>query len=161
MSNTAPVPVKRLNHAVLYVRDLDASVAFYSKAFGFEEIGRENEMMAFLRATGGDNHHDLALMSVGASAPQPPHGGVGLYHLAWEVPRIEDLALAMATLSELDALTGMSDHGATKSLYGRDPDGIEFEVMWMVPRAEWGEYERRGVVMPLDIQRELARFGGR
>jgi len=23
-----------------------------------------------------------------------------------------------------------------------------------------GEYERRGVVMPLDIQRELARFGG-
>jgi len=32
-------------------------------------------------------------------------------------------------------------------------------VMWMVPREEWGEHERRGVVMPLDIQRELARFG--
>jgi catechol-2,3-dioxygenase len=67
----------------------------------------------------------------------------------------------MATLSELDALTGMSDHGATKSLYGHDPDGIEFEVMWMVPREEWGEFETRGVVLPLDIQRELARFGGR
>ena len=161
MSYTAPVPVKRLNHAVLHVRDLDASVAFYTKAFGFEEIGREGDMMAFLRAAGGDNHHDLALMSVGANAPQPPQGSVGLYHLAWEVPGIEDLARAMATLSELDALSGMSDHGATKSLYGRDPDGIEFEVMWMVPRGEWGEYEKRGVVMPLDIQRELARFGGR
>jgi catechol-2,3-dioxygenase len=158
-ADTAPVPVKRLNHAVLYVRDLDRSVEFYTKAFGFEEIGREGGVMAFLRAAGGDNHHDLALMSVGANAPQPPRGSVGLYHLAWEVPHIEDLARAMATLSGLDALTGMSDHGATKSLYGRDPDGIEFEVMWMVPREEWGEHERRGVVMPLDIQRELARFG--
>jgi catechol-2,3-dioxygenase len=160
-ADTAAVPVKRLNHAVLYVRDLDVSVAFYTRAFGFEEIGREGGMMAFLRAAGGENHHDLALLSVGANAPQPPGGSVGLYHLAWEVPRIEDLARAMATLSELDALTGMSDHGATKSLYGRDPDGIEFEVMWMVPREDWGEYARRGVVMPLDIQRELERFGGR
>jgi catechol-2,3-dioxygenase len=156
-----PVPVKRLNHAVLYVRDLDASVAFYARAFGFEEIGREGGIMAFLRAAGGQNHHDLALMSVGVGAPQPPKGSVGLYHLAWEVPRIEDLAQAIATLSELEALAGMSDHGATKSLYGRDPDGIEFEVMWMVPRDEWGEFENKGVVMPLDIQREIARFGGR
>jgi len=156
----SPVPVQRLNHAVLYVRDLDRSVAFYSKAFGFQEVAREGGMMAFLRASGGSNHHDLALMSVGANAPEPQRGSVGLYHLAWEVPRIEDLASAMATLSELDALTGMSDHGATKSLYGRDPDGIEFEVMWMVPREKWGEYERRAVVMPLDIQREVARFGG-
>lgn len=161
MSKSAPVPVKRLNHAVLYVRDLDRSVDFYRKAFGFQEVARERDMMAFLRAAGGNNHHDLALMSVGAAAPQPPSGSVGLYHLAWEVPRIEDLAQAMSTLSELDALTGMSDHGATKSLYGRDPDGIEFEVMWMVPREEWGEYETRGVVLPLDIQRELTRFGGR
>ena len=155
-----PVPVQRLNHAVLYVRDLDRSAEFYQRAFGFQEVARERGMMAFFRAAGSSNHHDLALMSVGAGAPQPPRGSVGLYHLAWEVPGIEDLARAMATLSELDALSGMSDHGATKSLYGRDPDGIEFEVMWMVPRDEWGEYERRGVVMPLDIQRELARFGG-
>ena len=156
-----PVPVQRLNHAVLYVRDLDRSLEFYRKAFGFVEIAREGGMMAFLRASGSDNHHDLALMSVGAGAPQPPRGSVGLYHLAWQVPAIEDLATAMATLSELDALTGMSDHGATKSLYGQDPDGIEFEVMWMVPREEWGEHETRAVVKPLDMERELARFGGR
>jgi catechol-2,3-dioxygenase len=84
---------------------------------------------------------------------------VGLYHLAWEVPTIEDLAAAAAVLAEFDALTGMSDHGATKSLYGKDPDGIEFEVMWMVPREQWGEYEDRGVVLPLDMQKEVSRFG--
>ena len=154
------IPVSRLNHAVLYVRDLAVSVEFYRRTFGFQEIGREGPM-AFLRAAGSANHHDLALLAVGANAPRPPRGSTGLYHLAWEVPAIEDLAAAAAVLTELGALSGMSDHGATKSLYGRDPDGIEFEVMWLVPRDQWGEYERRGVVMPLDLQREVARFGSR
>jgi catechol-2,3-dioxygenase len=156
----AEIPVARLNHAVLYVSDLNRSAEFYKRAFGFEEIGREGPM-AFFRAAGSENHHDLALLGVGVNAPQPPRGAIGLYHLAWEVPTIEDLAAAASVLTALDALTGMSDHGATKSLYGKDPDGIEFEVMWLVPRDQWGEYERRGVVMPLDMNRELARFGNR
>jgi catechol-2,3-dioxygenase len=151
--------ITRLNHAVLYVSDLERSVRFYTSAFGMEEIAREGGMMAFLRASGSSNHHDLALMSVGANAPQPPHGSTGLYHLAWEVASINELADAMRALAELGALTGMSDHGATKSLYGKDPDGIEFEVMWLVPRDQWGEYDRRAVVQPLDLERELARFG--
>jgi catechol-2,3-dioxygenase len=154
------IPVARLNHAVLYVSDLDRSAEFYRRAFRFEEIGREGPM-AFFRAAGSENHHDPALLGVGANATRPPRGAVGLYHLAWEVPSIEGLADAAAVLTELNALTGMSDHGATKSLYGRDPDGMEFEIMWLVPRDQWGEYERRGVVMPLDLNRELARFGSR
>jgi catechol-2,3-dioxygenase len=158
---TDPIPVARLNHAVLYVRDLDRSVGFYQKAFGFEEIAREGGRMVFLRAAGSENHHDLGLAEVGAGAPRPPHGAVGLYHLAWEVPTIEALAQAAAALAELDALTGMSDHGATKSLYGADPDGNEFEVMWMVPRDKWGEYDRRAIVQPLDLRRELERYGGK
>jgi catechol-2,3-dioxygenase len=155
-----PVPVARLNHAVLYVRSLDRAVDFYSRAFGFEEIGREGGMMAFLRAAGSDNHHDLGLLQVGEAAPSPARGSVGLYHLAWQVPTIEDLAQAASVLVELDALTGASDHGATKSLYGHDPDGNEFEVMWMLPRDQWGEFERRGVILPLNLQRELDRFAG-
>src|SRR3972149_1320911 len=81
------------------------------------------------RAAGPPTPHALALLAVAPDAPQPPRGSTGLYHLAWEVPRIEDLAAAAAVLAELGALSGMSDHGATKSLYGRDPDGIEFEGM--------------------------------
>jgi catechol-2,3-dioxygenase len=151
--------ITRLNHAVLYVSDLDRSVDFYRRAFGFEEIARERGTMAFLRASGSENHHDLALMSVGSGAFRPPRGSVGLYHLAWEVATIDELASMAGVLTELDALTGMSDHGATKSLYGQDPDGIEFEVMWLVPREQWGEYDRRAVVQPLDLAREVARFG--
>jgi catechol-2,3-dioxygenase len=153
--------VTRLNHAVLYVSDLDASVDFYRDALGFEEIDRASGRMAFLRAGGSDNHHDLALMAVGADAPRPPRGATGLYHLAWEVATIEELAGAAAALAERDALTGMSDHGVSKSLYGQDPDGIEFELMWRVPREHWGEYERRAVTLPLDLARETARYGAR
>jgi catechol-2,3-dioxygenase len=154
------IPVARLNHAVLFVRDLDQSVDFYARVFGFEEIAREGGMMAFMRAAGSDNHHDLGLMAVGPDAPRPPRGSTGLYHLAWQVPAIEDLARAAEVLSAEGALGGASDHGATKSLYGRDPDGNEFEIMWMVPRAEWGEYESRAVVQPLDLEAELRRYGG-
>jgi catechol-2,3-dioxygenase len=59
----------------------------------------------------------------------------------------------------MGALVGESDHGATKSLYGKDPDGNEFEVMWMVPRELWGEEEHEATVAPLHLDREIARFG--
>jgi catechol-2,3-dioxygenase len=62
-------------------------------------------------------------------------------------------------LLALGAYTGESDHGATKSIYGRDPDGNEFEIMWMLSRDEWGEHERSAVVAPLDLDREVARYG--
>jgi catechol-2,3-dioxygenase len=155
------IPVARLNHAVLFVRDANRAAEFYGRVFGFEVVGSEMGGHAdFMRSPIGDNHHDLGLFSVGESAPRPARGSVGLYHLAWEVPTIEDLAAAAGTLSEAGALGGASDHGVSKSLYGRDPDGNEFEVMWRVPREAWGEYEQRGVVLPLDIDAEVARFGG-
>jgi catechol-2,3-dioxygenase len=84
---------------------------------------------------------------------------MGLYHLAWEVPTIEDLANAASVLSEAGAMGGASDHGVSKSLYGADPDGNEFEIMWRVPEAAWGEYADKGVVMPLDIDAEVRRWG--
>ncbi len=153
------IPVQRLNHAVLYVRDADRAAAFYQEAFGFEVVARTPGFAVFLRARGTDNHHDLGLFSVGADAQGPEPRRVGLYHLAWEVPSIQDLAAGRAQLARLGALTGESDHGATKSLYGKDPDGNEFEVMWMVPRDQWGEIETSAVTEPLDLDRELARWG--
>jgi catechol-2,3-dioxygenase len=154
------IPVARLNHAVLFVRDAQLAAEFYGRVFGFEVVGSEMGGQAvFLRSPIGDNHHDLGLFSVGPNAARPARGSVGLYHLAWEVPTIEDLADAARVLSEARALGGASDHGVSKSLYGQDPDGNEFEIMWRVPRDAWGEYEQRGAVMPLEIEAEVARFG--
>lgn len=152
------IPVTRLNHAVLFVRDLDRAVDFYRRAFGFEVISEMTGKAAFLRAQGSANHHDLGLFA-SPSPTRPPLGTPGLYHLAWEVPTIDDLAAARATLAEFSALIGESDHGATKSLYGKDPDGNEFEIMWLVPREDWGEYEHDAIIERLDLERELGRYG--
>jgi catechol-2,3-dioxygenase len=149
----------RLNHAVLYVTDLDRSVRFYTEVFGMEVVAREPRAnAAFLRSPRSGNHHDLGLFGV-ASRPKA-QGAAGLYHLAWQLDTIDELAEARAALLAAGALVGESDHGATKSLYGQDPDGIEFEVMWMLPRDDWGEHEHAAGVAPLDLAGEVARWSG-
>jgi catechol-2,3-dioxygenase len=154
------IPVARLNHAVLYVRDATKAAEFYGRVFGFDVVESAfGGRAVFMRASNGDNHHDLGLFSVGPDAPRPARGSVGLYHLAWEVPTIDDLAAAAETLSAERALSGASDHGVSKSLYGADPDGNEFEIMWRVPREAWGEFENKGAVMPLDLEAEVKRRG--
>ena len=150
----------RLNHAVLYVSDLEQSVAFYSRAFGMTVMAREPRAnAAFLRLPRSGNHHDLGLFGVGAQPPRP-RGSLGLYHLAWQVDTIEELERARLTLAELDAYTGESSHGATKSIYGTDPDGNEFEVMWMLPKAEWGDFADSAPVERLDLAGDVRRWGG-
>lgn len=150
----------RLNHAVLYVSDLDRSVAFYEAAFGMQVAAREPRAnAAFLRLPRSGNHHDLGLFGVGPRPMRTP-GSLGLYHLAWQVDTIDELEQSRMTLANLDAYTGESSHGATKSIYGKDPDGNEFEVMWMLPRAEWGAYENTAPVERLDLATEVKRWSG-
>ncbi len=155
------MPVRRLNHAVLYVRDLAASVDFYTGAFGFEVRLEIPGRAAFLRAQGSANDHDLGLFSVPDG--QLPHSSyIGLYHLAWEVGTLAELAEVRDRLAERNALVGASDHRVSKSLYAKDPNGIEFEVMWRVPAESWEQEMASGAMIgPLDLDGELARWGDR
>jgi catechol-2,3-dioxygenase len=151
----------RLNHAVLFVADLERAERFYTTVFGMEVVAREPRAnAAFLRLPRSGNHHDLGLFGVGPSAPPKRRGGIGLYHLAWQLDTIDELAEARTSLIEAGAYTGESSHGATKSVYGADPDGNEFEIMWMLPREEWGEYENAAPIDRLDLDAEVARWSG-
>jgi len=151
----------RLNHAVLFVADLARAEKFYTEVFGMVVAAREPRAnAAFLRLPRSGNHHDLGLFGVGPSAPPKRRGGIGLYHLAWQVDTIDELEQARRTVTEAGAFTGESSHGATKSVYGADPDGNEFEIMWMLPREEWGEYENAAPVDRLDLAAEVARWSG-
>ena len=156
------MPIFRLNHAVLYVRDLEASLAFYRELLGFEVVMRMPGA-AFIQAPGSTNDHDLGLFQVGPGAGPSEAGRrtVGLYHLAWEVDTLAELERLAGRLSEAGALVGASDHGTTKSLYARDPDGLEFEVAWVVP-ADLLDAEAlaaRERIGPLDLAREQRRYG--
>jgi catechol-2,3-dioxygenase len=155
------IPAIRLNHAVLFVSDLDRAVRFWTESFDMEVVTREPRAnAAFLRLRRSGNHHDLGLFGLGSAAAPKRPGTVGLYHLAWQVDTIEDLAQARETLLRTGGYSGESSHGATKSLYGADPDGNEFEVMWMLPRQAWGAYEHSAPVEHLDLEGELRRWSG-
>ncbi len=156
-----PLSPVRLNHAVLFVADLSRAERFYTTVFGMEVVAREPRAnAAFLRLPRSGNHHDLGLFGVGTAGGPKRQGSIGLYHLAWQLDTVEELAEARHTLVESGAYTGESSHGATKSIYGADPDGNEFEIMWMLPREDWGAYENAAPIERLDIDAEVARWSG-
>ena len=159
------MPVTRMNHAVLYVRDAARTAEFYSTALGFRTVmSMPGGRALFLQAPGSTNDHDLGLFSIGEAATASPAGrtAVGLYHLAWEVDTLNELERIADALSAQGALVGASDHGTTKSLYGQDPDGIEFEIAWIVPadRLDGDALGARETIGRLDLEKEKAKYGG-
>ena len=160
------MPVTRLNHAVLYVREVERSVAFYTDVLGFRRVDMTPDGFrgaAFLQAPGSTNDHDLGVFQMGAGAGPSAAGRatVGLYHLAWEVDTLAELERLAGELSAAGALVGSSDHGTTKSLYAQDPDGLEFEVAWIVPadRLDDAARDARTRIGALDLEREKRRYG--
>ena len=158
--------VHRLNHAVLYVRDVKRSVEFYTNVMGFRVVNMTPDGFrgaAFLQAPDSTNDHDLGLFELGAAAGPSEAGRrtVGLYHLAWEVDTLDTLEETAERLSEAGALVGSSDHGTTKSLYGKDPDGLEFEVVWLIPAEKLDDDARsaRKRIGRLDLAKEKERYG--
>jgi catechol-2,3-dioxygenase len=159
------MPLYRLNHAVLFVRDAEVSAAFYTSVLGFRRLENftRRPNAAFLRAPGSTNDHDLAVFSIGESARDSAAGrsSVGMYHLGWEVETLNELEQVFIALARVGALVGATDHSTTKSVYGRDPDGLEFEVGWLVPANLLDEATEAGrlVNRPLDLNAEKLRYG--
>jgi catechol 2,3-dioxygenase-like lactoylglutathione lyase family enzyme len=158
--------IHRLNHAVLFVSDLARSVAFYHDVLGFRRVAMTPEGFsgaAFLQAPDSTNDHDLGLFEVpGAGASQAGRATAGLYHLAWEVDTLDELSATAERLAAAGALVGSSDHGSTKSLYGKDPDGLEFEIVWLIPAdlLDPAALDARRRIGRLDLAAEKARYGG-
>jgi catechol-2,3-dioxygenase len=155
--------IRRMNHAVLYVRDARRQQQFYTDVLGFSTVVDDPDgAFVFMRGPDSDNHHDIAFFTIGAGAGASDAGSrtVGMYHIAWEVGSLDELAAARQRLQAAGALVGASDHGANKSLYAKDPDGLEFEVMWLVPAEYWGDEEHEAVIRPLDLAAEQRTFAG-
>lgn len=154
--------IRGMNHAVLYVRDAQAHRRFYEDVLGFSTVIDGPGPFVFMRAPSSSNHHDIAFFTIGDGAAPSDAGQrtVGMYHLAWEVATLDELAAMRDRLDAAGALIGASDHHCNKSLYCRDPDGLEFEVMWLTPATEWGEDESAAIVRPLDLEGDRARYGG-
>lgn len=147
------IGIKTLQHVVLQVTNVERSTRFYCDVLGFEIAHTRPNGNVFLRAPGSANDHDLALFGKQNLGPADP-STAGLVHMAWEVGAITDLARARQRLTEAGVLDHTANHGVSLSVYGRDPDGIRFEVLWTVPGAELGEQN-----VSLDLEAELAKRG--
>ena len=116
-----------------------------------------------LKVPDSHNDHDLGLFAIGMNAADSPagRGAVGLYHLAWEVETLGELQDVADRLNRMGALVGASDHSTTKALYAKDPDGIEFEVSWLVPADLIDDETRKAMAntRPLDLAGEIDRYG--
>jgi catechol-2,3-dioxygenase len=130
--------LKKLGHVVLKVRDLDRSEAFYTSAVGLRVTGRLPGRMVFFGVPGNEDSHDLALWKVGPDAAPAEPKQVGLFHVAWQVERPEDLEPLYRHLLVMGvAVQGTMDHGANLSVYFEDPDGNMLEFTYEQPRQAW------------------------
>ena len=116
----------RLNHAVLFVADLARAERFYTEVLGMEVIAREPRAdAAFLRLPRSGNHHALGLVGIGTAAG-PRRPGIGLYHLAWQVDTIDELAAAREVLLRAGAevMVAFTYYGHREKLrmIGREDD---------------------------------------
>ena len=143
--------LRRLQHLVLWVADVERSARFYCEVLGFE-VQRRSPNAAFLIIPGTTDDHHLGLFEHAGVRP-PDEGVARMYHSAWEVGDLTDLVRARQRLIEARSLVGQSDHGTSLSLYAKDPDGLEFELFWTVPGGT------PAGTLPLDLEAELARRG--
>ena len=143
--------IRRLQHLVLWVADVERSERFYRDVLGFE-VAHRFPQAAFMRIPGSGDDHNLGLFEQ-PGLREPDEHAARMYHAAWEVGALSDLARARRVLIDAGALVGQSDHGVSLSLYAKDPDGLEFELFWTVPDG------KPIGTRPLDLDAELARRG--
>ncbi len=150
-TTTTSIGLKRLQHLVLWVSNVERSVRFYRDVLGFE-VRTRYPNAAFLKIPGSPDDHHLGLFEQ-TGVPRPDERVARMYHSAWEVGDITDLVRARQRLIETRALVGSSNHGVSLSLYAKDPDGLEFEIFWTVPGGT------SSPTRELDLEGELARRG--
>jgi len=146
---TSGIGLRRLQHLVLWVSDVERSTRFYCDVLGFE-VQRQFPGAAFLKIPGSGDDHNLGLFEQ-TGVPGPNERVARMYHSAWEVADITDLVRARRRLIDAGSLVGSSDHGVSLSLYAKDPDGLEFEIFWTVPGGT------SVGTRPLNLEAELAR----
>lgn len=124
--------ILELGHVVLYVSNLERSLAFYRDLLGFPEIGRANlgGKAGTVAFSSGRTHHELLLIEVGGHRRELGMPTPGLYHIGFKIgDSPEDLKKVHRELKEKGVtIVGTSDHTVTHSLYILDPDNNELEL---------------------------------
>jgi len=129
---------ERIAHVVLKVRDLEQSKKFYTDVLGMDVMKESLEIGMVFLANNRRDHHEVALLQIGPQAEAPRANEIGLLHVAFRLRSEEELRVAYKELKEKEVSISFTvNHGITKSVYFRDPDGHELEVYCDNPPEEF------------------------
>lgn len=145
-----PPATLKLGHVVLKMRDLEKAKAFYRDILGLKITEERADFGVFFRFT--DYHHDIAVFKVDEDASPPEHNQVGLSHLALVADSLETVKAMYRRLKEHNVpIVRTVDHGVTKSVYFRDPEGNELEIYCDVPEKPWQDVDTMIKAEPIDL----------
>ncbi len=118
-------------HVSLNVTNVEASVAFYEKAFGVEATKRRPGYAKF----------DLTTPSLNLTMQEAPRTGVNASHFGFQVARSEDVAAAWTRFKEAGLRTRTESnteccYALQDKVWIEDPDGNAWEVFVVKAEAE-------------------------
>ena len=143
------MPIHRVGHVVIKMRDLEKAKAFYRDFLGMK-IGAESERGIFFRF--GDYHHDIAVFKTSPEADLPKADQVGLVHIALVTDGVQTVKQYYDRAREMGIeITGTTNHAITNSLYLKDPEGNTVEIYAEVPEYNWREQGMGFIARPFDI----------
>lgn len=129
---------ERIAHVVLKVRDLERSKQFYTDVLGMDVMKESPEIGMVFLANNRRDHHEVALLQIGPQAEAPRANEIGMLHVAFRLRNEDELRAAYKELKEKGIPISFTvNHGITKSVYFRDPDGHELEVYCDNPPHEY------------------------
>jgi len=123
------------SHAVLYVKDQDTMIDFYTNTLGFTvtdrgPIGPDGAPEIIFMSSDPNEHHQIAMIQT--RKDEGPSNAVN--HFAFRVESFADVKNLNTTLQEMEGINIMPlSHGNTLSVYFNDPEQNGIEVFWDTP----------------------------
>jgi catechol 2,3-dioxygenase len=149
------MPIQRVGHVVIKMRDLDAAKRFYRDILGMHITSEREGFGVFFRFD--DYHHDIAVFKVSEDAELPQKNQVGLAHIALVADSLDTVKAMYRRLKEHDVpIVRTVDHGVTRSVYFTDPEGNELEIYCEVPEVRWQDVDTIIVANPIDLETTAA-----
>ena len=117
-SEAGTIRPQRLSHILLFSPDVTKSIDFYTKALGLRLSDRSGDIIGFLHAPHGSDHHVVAFAKSGAP---------GMHHSSWAVNSVHEVGLGAELMAQHGhaAGWGVGRHvlGSNYFYYVRDPWG--------------------------------------
>ena len=117
-SKAPAVRPRRLAHMLVFTRDIPAAIRFYGEVLGLRLSDRSGDMIAFMHAVHGSDHHVIAFVK---------SEGPGLHHLSWDVGSVNNIGIGAMQMADKGfcAGWGLGRHvlGSNYFHYVRDPWG--------------------------------------